>query len=395
MKLTLDKSSWKLVKLADVVRWYQKDIPNDKQIDFGIQYYVTANHIDGDSIKFNRFSELIDGQKGPTITKHFKKGDLLLSTRSVALRKAALAPVSGVTGEKLLVLRPKDDSKLLKDIFPFIFQSIDFWEFAQNSASGSVNKFTSWTKIREYKFFLPPKDQQAQLAELLWAMDEVVAEHEKLENAIKILRDSIFQQFCNKSGKEKEIKVKNLIIDGPKNGFSPKSNLQGEGFKTVSIGAIKNGEFNPENNIKFAQVDESILLKFGIEKGDIFVVRGNGNKNLCGKAGISKKHYSEMFYPDLLIRLRFDSNKIIPTFATYQWNHPLTHARLLRSAKSTNGIWKINGKDIKRHTLFVPDLDLQKEIMAQMDQISSQIALASKTRKNAYCLQKSLINQIF
>ena len=134
MNLIIDKTNWKKVKLNDVCEWYQKNIPNDNQIDFGIKYYVTANHIDSDSTKFKRYNDLSDGQKGPTITKHFEKGDLLLSTRSVALRKASIAPIDGVTGEKLLVIRTKENSELLEGLMPYVFQSIDFWGYAQNSA---------------------------------------------------------------------------------------------------------------------------------------------------------------------------------------------------------------------------------------------------------------------
>ena len=64
MNLIIDKTNWKRVKLNDVCEWYQKNITNDKQIGFGIKYYVTANHIDGDSIKFDRYNHLSDGQKG-------------------------------------------------------------------------------------------------------------------------------------------------------------------------------------------------------------------------------------------------------------------------------------------------------------------------------------------
>lgn len=196
MELRIDKSDWVRTRLGDVCTWYQRDIPNDAQEECGIEFYVTANHIDGGEVRFNRYDSLSDGQKGPTITKHFEEGDLLLSTRSVALRKAAIAPVSGVTGEKLLVLRTSIDSNMIPDLMPFVFQSDDFWNYAQNSASGSVNKFTSWTKIREYEFLLPPKDQQAEIAELLWAVDSSIEQMqsflEEIKTSLKTIQNELF-----------------------------------------------------------------------------------------------------------------------------------------------------------------------------------------------------------
>ena len=37
-----------------------------------------------------------------------------------------------------------------------------------------MNPYINWKDIANYEFLLPPKAQQAKLAELLWAMDEMV-----------------------------------------------------------------------------------------------------------------------------------------------------------------------------------------------------------------------------
>ena len=49
-----------------------------------------------------------------------------------------------------------------------------------------VNKFTSWTKIREYEFLLPPKEQQVKIAELLWAMDDVVVNENEFWKRLRL-----------------------------------------------------------------------------------------------------------------------------------------------------------------------------------------------------------------
>ena len=82
------------------------------------------------------------------------------------------------------------NSDLISDLMPFVFQSDDFWNYAQNSVSGSVNKFTSWTKIREYEFLLPPKDEQAEIAELLWAMDNLVDRQQAIAESLRVVLDS-------------------------------------------------------------------------------------------------------------------------------------------------------------------------------------------------------------
>lgn len=154
-------SEWSKTRLEDIAYWYQKDISNQNQQSEGIEYYLAADHIDPDEINISRTGSLLDGKKGPTITKHFRTGDILLSTRSVALHKAAVAPIPGVTGEKLIVIDVLERSKILKELLPYVMHSTKFWEFANITASGSVNKFSSWNKIKLYEFYLPMLNEQA------------------------------------------------------------------------------------------------------------------------------------------------------------------------------------------------------------------------------------------
>ena len=119
--------------------------------------------------------------------------------------------MSGVTGEKLLVLRCAEGGRLNPKLMPFVFQSAHFWHYAQNSASGSVNKFTSWTKLAKYEFLLPPKDQQAELAELLWTMDNTIEKKNKVLDFIQIAAEVFFEEAIERSRGEKVPLAKVLI----------------------------------------------------------------------------------------------------------------------------------------------------------------------------------------
>ena len=102
-----------------------------------------------------------------------------------------------------------------------------------------------------------------------------------------------------------------------------------------------------------------------------------------------------LIYPDLLIRLRFDERVIIKEFAVAQWNHPSVHARLASRAKSSNGIWKINGQDIRAHTLKVPHPDDQREAAAVLSHLQSQSRSMKKRRRELLRLQAKLHDQAF
>tara|TARA_Y100000588_G_C14143350_1_gene877161 strand:+ start:104 stop:1231 length:1128 start_codon:yes stop_codon:yes gene_type:complete len=375
MNMIVNKHKWKNIKLGDVCEWYQKDIPNNKQKAFGIKYYVTANHIDSDSIRFHRFNDLSDGQKGPTITKHFEKGDLLLSTRSVALRKAALAPVDGVTGEKLLVLRVKKKSDLLNELLPFILQSIDFWEFAQNSASGSVNKFTSWTKLREYEFLLPPKDQQAELSELLWTMNREVEKNLELLEKLYNFQKSFFKNGVEE-GKGQKKSLSDILIPKKEKSQFPHTKNRYIGLEHIDSGAFRCNRFEDSKN---AKAQGNI-----VEEGDLCYSK---LRPYLDKAFIAD--FEAVSTTELLV---YDTQLASKEYVLNHFHSPSFLNYISKKGFGTK-MPRVNHKIIGEYKIKV--LDDETTLLNELQQISKVETNLNLKISNSKALQKSLINQIF
>ena len=178
--------------------------------------------------------------------------------------------------------------------------------------------------------------------------------------------ESELHHFLYHSPKWVVSEARDLLADGPRNGISPPASESGAGLPTLSISAIRGGFVTPEGSLKYAAVSPDDVEQFQLRRSDILVVRGNGNRQLCGRAGIVREFPEGCFYPDLLIRLRFRTDCLLPEFAVMQWNEPKTHSRLLQKAKSTNGIWKVNGQDIKSHRLAAPPLAEQERFLKHL-----------------------------
>ena len=384
-----DKTLWETTILGELAQEVSTRIDNPSASKF--EKFVGLEHFVSGELKINNFGST---DNLTSSMKEFQSGDILFARRNAYLRRASLVDFDGVCSGDAFVLK-ENHEKVAPGLLAFIVNSNGLWDFANANAAGGMSKRVKWRDLASYEFLLPPKSLQSDIAELLWAIDELIQDYSSIHQKCKILIQSTFKERCAQSTQRKKCRVKDLLIDGPRNGYSPKASTNGEGSRTVSISAVKNGLFTPEGNIKYAEVDNDILTKFNILSGDVFVVRGNGNKVLCGLAGLAKKEYSNLFYPDLLMRLRFSPKKIIPEFATFMWNSPTAHKGLLRWAKSTNGIWKVNGDDIKRHTLEIPPPDEQGEIMEELNSIELRIQQAHTALSVAKKLQRSLINQVF
>jgi|GEM_PF-2871783 len=375
MDLNIDRSNWTKVRLGEVVEWYQKDIPNELQSEQKIEYYITASEIDGDEVNITRYKELSDGQKGPTITKHFEKGDLLLSTRSVALRKAAIAPVSGVTGEKLLVLRCAEGGRLNPKLMPFVFQSAHFWHYAQNSASGSVNKFTSWTKLAKYEFLLPPKDQQAELAELLWTMDNTIEKKNKVLDFIQIAAEVFFEEAIERSRGEKVPLAKVLI---PK---KEKSQAPHFTAKYIGLEHIKPGENQCVEYVDSSNVQAQCNV---ITRGDLCYSK---LRPYLDKAFIAD--FEAVSTTELLI---YDTKGVSKE---YVLNH--FHSRAFIKYISNKGFGtkmpRVSHKIVGEYQIkLLADENLVLNVMNKFQSTKEKL---SKGIEKSKTLQKSIINQIF
>jgi len=384
------KPGWKVVRFGDVVHKIQDRVTDLENC--GLTEYTRGEHFEPGSLRLIGRSKLGDGLHGSAFHMRFKKGDVLYVSRNPHLRKVAIADYDGICANTSYVCRA-DNQNLLHELLPFIMQTEDFVEYTIRHKRGSTNFYLNWSDIAPYEFPLPPLDEQRRIAELLWAAEGLNSRYRDLMKAKQSLAKSRISSLIKSFSEKKYIyMVKDLLTDKPKNGYSPKANESGKGYRTVSISAISNGKFIPEGNIKFADVDYQKISAYSIRKNDVFVVRGNGNRYLAGKCGIASKSYADMFYPDLLIRLRFDCSIIDPMFATLQWNDAYVHRDFISRAKSTNGIWKVNGQDIRKHTLVIPPLDEQKKFLSEINIYKNAIKDLENRREQVLKIKSHLLN---
>lgn len=358
------KKGWTRVAFGDVVeRVDASGVPTDDES----RNYIGLEHLDQDSLSVTRWGSAVDLVVPKT---RIQKGDVLFARRNTHLRRCAVAPFDTYFSPDGYAFRSKSPA-LLHELLLFIVASDGFMDYAIEHSAGTHSKRVKWEDLTRYEFDLPPLEEQRRIADVMSAL---VSSFE----AYRRLRDRLYGIECSVLGSTildrtgvRLIPVADLLLEPPRNGTSPTVNSDRRGLRTVSISSVADGVFDPDDCIKHAEIDPASARQFLVRSGDAFVIRGNGNRQLCGKIGMSEQSYEDLFYPDLLIRLRFDAAHILPDFAVAQWNLPMVHARLISRAKSTNGIWKVNGQDIRLHTLGVPSMAKQKRVMERVATLRS------------------------
>lgn len=348
----------------------------------GLERYVAGEHMNTDDLRIRRWGLIGDGYLGPAFHVRFKPGHVLYGSRRTYLRKVALADFEGITANTTFVLETKDPARLMPELLPFLMQTEAFHSYSIKHSKGSVNPYINFSDLEAFEFLLPPIQEQARLVEALLANRIADESLGFAADTLAATRASYVSQILDRVGAAGErVNVGDLLLDGPTNGRSPAASDSETGFKTVSISAIRDGIFDPEGRIKFVEMTDAEARSFTVQAGDIFAVRGNGNRDICGRVGISRQSYPDLVYPDLLIRLRFDPARLLPDFAVAQWNHPTVHGRLISRAKSSNGIWKVNGQDIRAHSLCVPPIEVQREATQFLGMLNVQaVAIRGRLR---------------
>jgi type I restriction enzyme, S subunit len=384
------RKNWRRVRLGDVLE--KTEYVERNPLQAGFNRYLLVEHLDAGSLRIRRWGDIASGNLPPTFYKVFRKGQILYPTRNPHLRRAAAADFDGICGEKTLTVSVREgvDPRFM----PFVFHSEAFVTFATNRKIGSTNPHIRWRDVSDFKLDLPPLDHQRRIAEILWAVDEVaVKSFQTLADAEAVVSAEL-NDFLYRKSKWPIAPTRDLLLESTRNGFSPQTTQNAGHIPTLSISAIRGGFVVPEGSVKYADVNPSEVESFLLRRDDVLVVRGNGNRLLCGRAGIVKEFPEGCFYPDLLIRLRFRPDKILPGFGTMQWNEAKTHARLLKKAKSTNGISKINNQDVQSHELFVPPIPAQTKFLDNLRNRTKLISALKSSAENALSLQQAFINTV-
>lgn len=376
-QLAVGKSNpaWQRVTFGDVVRQVKLSVEPSSS---GLERYVAGEHMDTDDLRIRRWGVIgAPGYLGPAFHRRFSAGDVLYGSRRTYLRKVAVADFDGVCANTTFVCAPAD-ARLLSEFLPIVMQTEAFHANSIGKSKGGVTPYINWGDIASFEFFLPSDEEQKRIAELVRAADETIQAQEQVVVATKLaLNASLAALLERRDWTERH--CSEVLRGRLRNGVSITANDEGRGLPTLSIGAIQDGRVVADGYTKYADVDRDTVEPFLLQPGDVLVVRGNGNRGLTGRCGLVTEAPDDCFYPDLLIRLVFDDDELRPEFGALQWNSPFVQRELTKRAKSTNGIWKVNGKDVGQQRLRVPPLPVQDEFLRRVDAVR-QLERAAQAR---------------
>jgi type I restriction enzyme S subunit len=196
------------------------------------------------------------------------------------------------------------------------------------------------------------------------------------KNKLKLYKDSLLEKrlFSTKNF----IFLPEVLKVPMSNGYSGKPVKHETAFRVLSLSSTTSGVFDPKH---FKFLDESGLEKRDIwcELGDVLVQRGN-TPEYVGVPAIYTGEARAFIFPDLMIRLRSDPSKMLPSYLYYAMLSPRIRGFLRNKAKGSAGTMpKINQSILQSVQIPYRQIHEQNEIVRFLDQEFSRITEIEKS----------------
>ncbi|WP_101650152.1 restriction endonuclease subunit S [Brevibacterium ihuae] len=280
MSLNLDKSHWNRVAFGDVVRNVNDYFDADRD---GVLPYVAGPNINPGEPSVASYGATDDDEFPPTFKRMFRSGDVLLHSRGID--KLAAADRSGVTGEKLFVLRSVDETVLLQEYLIWLLLSPQAQAHMKDNLTGSVNKFLNWKPLAALEIDIPPLDEQKRIADLLWAIER----HKRtLADEVESVQGVLARVAATRlSALPTTARLGDLTTTRSGPSF-PASDVHGESVEgSVPVIGIPNTK--PDGTIDLEGVGHVTGLPASvstIDESSLILIRTNGNRQRIGNVYI-------------------------------------------------------------------------------------------------------------
>jgi type I restriction enzyme S subunit len=243
-------------------------------------------------------------------------------------------------------------------------QSEGFFHCAVDTSAGSLSPRTKFNDLANYEFLLPPQEEQAHLAELLWAADEVVEREKEVKKQLQIVEEFLIQNISLKHKKS------NVVLD--------------------DIMEFKYGKSLKESERKTGRY--SVVGSAGIiGLHDSFYVNGPGI--VVGRKGSSGNviWINNDFWPiDTVYWIKLKINDLDLCFI-----YLLLRSLGLEKLSITTAIPGLNRDDALNTKVFIPDKKEQKRIVKKFNDLNDSLCKQVNQISISQQLKSVLINQIF
>ncbi len=350
-------AGWANVTLAEVAELNMGQSPDGLMTNteaFGLPLIGGASDLGSTTPKSGRWTT--------DPKKTCEAGDLILCIRAT-IGKVNRADQKYALGRGVAGLRPVAiEQKLLSRFLEH--------QAEQLTAAGTGSTFVQIDKqtLTAWPLKLPPQSEQRRIVdriETLFAHTQTARDElQKVPRLIERYKQAVFDRIFTSAIERSEGAVEfGQVISSLRNGLSRKPSDVEPGTPILRISSVRARSVNLKDH-RFYRAEKGENLKtYLLEEGDLLAIRFNGNPSLVAAIGIVRGLTNELVYPDKLMRLRLNPERIVSEFAEMILASDMVRKQLSEHIKSAAGQHGISGGDLRKIMLPVPTLKDQRELV--------------------------------
>ncbi|GAB5542774.1 MAG: hypothetical protein SangKO_025340 [Sandaracinaceae bacterium] len=171
------------------------------------------------------------------------------------------------------------------------------------------------------------------------------------------------------------------LVDGPTNGWSPKSVDHDTGVRTLKLSATTRGHFDGRH-FKFVEADLDGDSPLWLRTNDLLIQRSN-TPEYVGMAAIFDGPEQTFIYPDLMMRCRV-SKRLSTAFVHLALIAPYNRSWFSEKASGTSqSMVKLNQQAVRSTIIPLPPLAAQRRIVAKVGELMGMLDRLRKTLESA------------
>ena len=372
--------------------------------------YVDVSAVSNTSFKIIGATPTLGSEAPSRARKAIETDDVLFATVRPTLKRIALVPPEldgAIASTGYCVLRC--DKLKAEPGFLYSFLITDHF----NARMAGLERGASYPAVRDSDVKdswlpLPPLPEQKKIAHVLSTVQRAIEAQERIIQTTTELKKALMHKLFteglrNEPQKQTEIgpipqswevvELVTLLHEPLRNGHSAKATTDEDGIRTLTLTAVTQRNFSVENT-KVTCADPHRVRDMWLKSDDIFIERAN-TADYVGLAALYEGDEDFAIFPDLLIRVRVDTSRILPR-VLIEWLLTEPCRRYYKkNARSTAGNFpKIDQGTVEKTLIPVPSKNEQTELESAFRTLDEKLRQHAERKAALQDLFRTLLHEL-